>query len=158
MNQSEIEQQVSPQPSVGIYVFLIASIAVILFLTLYPFHFQEIGRLFKINNYFGGFEFGGYTRCCIHLAIIEPLANMALFVPFGLGIAGLSRQQGRRWVPIFLRVFILSVLLSLTIEFLQVFQPERTSNLTDLSMNSFGGILGFVCFRGIDGVRGKWEK
>jgi glycopeptide antibiotics resistance protein len=122
-------------------------IGAILLLTLYPFRFEAFERIYDIPRYFGDFSFGGYTRCCTHLAILEPLANVALFLPFSFGITGYLARQYSSWGEIFARVIILSVGLSLSIEILQVFQTWRSASMADLLMNSLGGCVGFLSFR-----------
>ena len=137
----------SQQPAFGISFFATVSILCVIVATLYPFHFEQPGRLLNLPQYFHGFTFGGYTRCCVHLAILEPLANIALFTPFGIGVTGIFRSKGESWMTVFLRVAMLSICLSLTVEVLQVLQPDRSPSLADLLMNSIGGCVGFLIFR-----------
>ena len=144
------QQAINPQIqlknlNIGSYIILVISLTLILFLTLFPFRFEQFDRIWQIHHHFSGFEYGGYSRCCTHLAFYEPLANVLLFMPFGFGLASLFNKKPVR--RSFVIALIASLGLSLTIEFLQVFQPERSPSLTDVLTNSTGGILGFLCFK-----------
>ena len=146
------EQQIraratSTRSVIGIYVVIIGGVLLVLYHTLYPFHFEQFNRIPHLHRYFSGFNFGGYSRCCTHLAILEPLANVLLFMPFGFGLTGLIRKKTVTWIVAFVVVLLLCFGLSLTVEVLPVFQPWRSAALTDLLMNSIGGCLGFLCFR-----------
>ena len=70
---------------------------------------------------------------------VEFAANVALFVPFGLLLAGLFRR-GRRWIA-----FLLCVAGSAAIEVGQaVFLPGRFASLADVAANSIGGGIGVL--------------
>lgn len=125
----------------------IGSIVVVAFLTLFPFSFEEFDRIYDLPSYVGGFQVGGYTRCCLYLAIVEPLANILLFLPIGFGLTGVCRPRYTTWRATFVVVQLLCTGLSIGVEFLQVFQPWRSASLADLLMNSLGGGAGFLAFR-----------
>ena len=113
---------------------------------MYPFEFQHFVKLRFLQYFVEGIQFGGYSRCCKHLAILEPLANIALFVPSGFAITGILSFDHR---SVFRRLgFAVAFCLafSLLIEFLQVFQPARTASLTDVLMNTTGGLVGSLIF------------
>ena len=146
------EQQIraratSTRSVIGIYVVIIGGVLLVLYHTLYPFTFEQFNRIHHLHLYFDGFKYGGYSRCCTHLAVLEPLGNVLLFVPFGFGLTGLIRNKTATWIAAFVVVLLLCFGLSLTVEVLQVFQPWRAPSLGDLLMNSIGGCLGFLCFR-----------
>lgn len=132
--------------AVGVRLVALAGLLLIIYVTLYPFHFDGLSRILHLHLYFKGFTFGGYSRCCTRLAILEPLANVALFLPFGLGLTGMVRKRVATWRAAFAVVLLLCVGLSLSIEVLQVFQPWRSPTLADVLMNSIGGGLGFLCY------------
>lgn len=132
---------------VGTHVLVIGSVTAVVFLTLYPFTFEAFDRLFQLHHYVSGFKVGGYTRCCTHLALLEPLANILLFLPVGFGLTGVFFRKTATWPRTFVLVLALSLGLSIVVEFLQVFQPWRSASLTDVFMNSAGGSLGFLGFR-----------
>jgi len=70
---------------------------------------------------------------------VEFLANVALFVPFGLLLAGLFRR-GRRWIA-----FLLCVAGSVVIEVGQaLFLPGRFASGADILANSTGAAIGVL--------------
>lgn len=134
----------------GVWVRLVALAGVLLvvYVTLYPFHFSGFSRVLHLPFYFKGLHFGGYSRCCFHLALLEPLANVALFLPLGVGLTGVIRRRGATWTAALFGVVLLCAGFSLTIEVLQVFQPWRSPTLADVLMNSIGGGLGSLGYWG----------
>ena len=68
--------------------------------------------------------------------VIEFTANIVLFVPMGVLLA-LLLGRGRRWLAL-----ALGVAASLTIEFIQLFEPARVSDARDIIANSLGAIIG----------------
>ena len=71
----------------GFYLITLGAALVILCLTLYPFKFEQFGRIVAVHQYFDGFGADEYSRCCKHLIYLEPLANIIMFIPFGFGLA-----------------------------------------------------------------------
>ena len=144
-------------PGILIILSLGVSLSAILLITLYPFRWLEHPFVWmrpgEIGNYvhmFQGLQFGGYSRCCKYLAVLEPTANVLLFVPFSFFLTAMLE----RWLKwplnkfyVFLAIVFLSALQSSTVEFLQVFLPDRSPTVTDLVMNTLGGIIGFIIFR-----------
>ncbi|WAL62591.1 VanZ family protein [Thermocoleostomius sinensis] len=124
----------------------IGGIGLILVATLFPFNFSP-PQLAPIEA-FAYFNRSGN--------LIDQIGNIGLFVPFGYGITGLIRQQGRsRWVA-FIIAAILSTSLSMLVELLQFFLPKRTPTVTDLIANSLGGSTGatlwFTAEKAVDRV------
>jgi glycopeptide antibiotics resistance protein len=80
-------------------------------------------------------------------SVLDVFENIALFVPFGLGLAGHLRQsrllQARKAVG---AVIICSLTLSYVIEVLQIFQPTRFPAIIDVVSNSIGGLVGYGCY------------
>jgi len=74
------------------------------------------------------------------------LKNILLFFPFGLSFTGLIQKTKLGFLRSLLLVSIASAGLSLTVEVLQVFLPDRSPTISDLASNSLGGLLGFICF------------
>ena len=68
--------------------------------------------------------------------VVEFTANIVLFVPMGVLLA-LLLGRGRRWLAL-----SLGVAASLTIEFIQLFEPARVSDARDILANSLGAIIG----------------
>lgn len=77
-------------------------------------------------------------------AIANLLGNIALFVPFG---AALALRFGRTGVG---RAFVLVCGLSISVEAIQTIWPiGRSTDVTDVLMNTLGGLVGFAFMRGI---------
>jgi glycopeptide antibiotics resistance protein len=123
-------------------VFLVAGVAIVLVATLYPFRFEPPYRLLEMGRYFEGLNFGGYSRCCTHLAILEPAANLMLFIPLGFGLSRTLQRIFPFGGVVWFSAMVFCVTMSLSIEILQVLQPERSPSLSDVLMNSFGGSVG----------------
>ena len=143
--------------NLGIQTLFFISLTVIAFITLFPFHFEQFDRIFRLSHYFEGFYFREYHHCCTHLTILEPLANVLLFVPFGFGLVGMIRSKYSSLISIFLIGLFVCIGFSLTIEILQIFQPRRTSSLTDLAMNTLGGAGGLTLFFLVRAVRNRFR-
>lgn len=76
----------------------------------------------------------------ITYGVVEFSANIVLFVPLGLLLVPLLGPD-RWWFAL-----VLGAVLSLTIEFLQVFLPTRVSDPRDLVANTAGAFVGaLVC-------------
>jgi glycopeptide antibiotics resistance protein len=140
-------------------LLVFASIALILAVTLYPFSFHHLEYIHNLFDHFYGFESEGLVRPLLDLPLalfdlrslslsdLEPAANIVLFVPLGLGLASLLRRQPEmRGYTAFWVTQITGMGLSFFVELLQVFQPSRSSSLTDLFMNSVGALIGFASF------------
>jgi len=133
------------------------SVVLVLCLSLYPFTFEQFDRILHLPQYFSGVTFPTYTRCCTHLAVLEPLANIVLYLPLGFGLTGLLGHTTKQRLGTLARVLLLSVGLSLVIEVLQVFQPWRSPSLADVLMNSIGGGLGGLCYLAGRAVRNAFR-
>lgn len=70
----------------------------------------------------------------------ECIENIILFLPFGI-LCMLFREQGKK-EKCFLRSIILSFLLSVSIELLQLLLHFGTFQLSDLFFNTLGGTIG----------------
>jgi VanZ family protein len=108
---------------------------VIIYGTLYPFHFAEgpdsngpIGALLK--TWRGPFGRGDFV------------ANILLYLPFGLFWV----QALRRWQPIARVAFVVfsGLALSAGMELIQFYEPGRVSSLSDVYSNTLGAVVGSV--------------
>jgi glycopeptide antibiotics resistance protein len=113
---------------------LAVSVLLVLLVTLYPFSFSDPGRIVRFYCYFQGLEFNGF---------FEPLANILLFVPVGLGV---SRRIKDRAGALFI-VLAAGAGFSLFVEVLQVSMPSRTPSAADVLMNSIGAYTGLLWHR-----------
>ena len=71
--------------------------------------------------------------------LIDILANIALYVPFGFSYVQ-SRLHVRKGDVV--KVALLAALLSVSCEFYQVFCQSRVPSMTDVTSNTVGGMIG----------------
>lgn len=120
-------------------IFVI-SILLILFTTLLPFNFvfpDNLSLEFIIDR---------FTK---HSNWLDVFANLLLFAPFGFSLAALlDRNQLNRSESIVIVLFF-SLILSSSVELLQVFLPSRAPTSVDLFSNSLSGCLGSLSFYAI---------
>lgn len=72
----------------------------------------------------------------------DVITNVLVYVPVGLALRLLVRRRGRAGAPDLLAGLTLAILLSYLTEVLQQFMPGRSSNLTDVYVNSFAALVG----------------
>ena len=77
----------------------------------------------------------------VYYLIINLFGNVLLFVPFGL-FPCLLWKRAR-----FKGVLLLSFATSLAIELIQLVQPDRTTDIDDILLNVFGGIVGYWIYK-----------
>jgi VanZ family protein len=119
---------------------LIAAVAGILFLTLFPFRFVLATKL-PLNA--SPFLLGRNPK------VVGPLdffLNILLFIPFGFGLAEKLREAGKSRKATFFAALLAGALFSYTIELLQIYIPSRDSGWEDIFTNSIGTVAGFVLF------------
>jgi glycopeptide antibiotics resistance protein len=136
-------QQVSPAP--GVFSdswadrILILAVVGILFLTLYPFRID-----FHTP---GGIRYPFLLGKSLKTAgFYDAFLNVLLFTPFGFGVAAKLRERGKSRPFVFLVALIAGACFSYTIEFLQIYIPERDSGWEDVFTNSSGAVVGFLLF------------
>lgn len=113
--------------------WILGGILFIVMLTLFPFNFQAIawGKKDAIKEFFRNAS-----------DLFDFVGNILLFVPFGYG---LSQWLNRKQFPAFQKLISivgLSFALTLMIESLQLFLPDRSTSAIDLFTNTLGGTLG----------------
>lgn len=119
---------------------LLLALAGILFLTLYPFHFDFSVHLARPLF---PFSLGGSGK---HIGPLDDFLNVLLFVPFGFGLSNKLRERGVSRMPALAATLAAGIFLSYTIEFLQIYIPQRDSGWEDVLTNSIGAVLGaMVC-------------
>ena len=69
------------------------------------------------------------------------LSNILFFVPFGLLCGARQASRGRGFVLSVLLTAVVSACLSLLIETLQLYSPQRYSSFVDLATDTFGGTV-----------------
>jgi glycopeptide antibiotics resistance protein len=75
---------------------------------------------------------------------IDVLGNILVFVPLGLGLAGIG-QRTNDWQTV-QRAALVGLLFSLTIEISQLAIPSRATDVDDLIFNTLGVIVGALLF------------
>ncbi len=128
----------------GYYYLERGAIALILFSTLLIFGITLLPFNFYVpENLTFNYIVDRFTK---HSQFSDILANLLLFLPFGLGWAALMERNRLRRTEAIIIVFILSFILSSTVEFIQVFVPFRAPTSIDIITNTISGVLGGVCF------------
>jgi glycopeptide antibiotics resistance protein len=120
---------------------LILSFSGILFLTLYPFHFDPSSKvagnwspfLLDVSHKSAGFA--------------DAFLNILLFIPFGLGLASYLRRRSFSWPAIFSAALLAGAICSYSIEFLQIYIPSRDSGWEDVFTNTAGSFAGALLFK-----------
>jgi glycopeptide antibiotics resistance protein len=85
-----------------------------------------------------------YHRNSLRFLIIDLVGNIVVFIPFGMGVAGIVHQDS--WRRTISWVMGTAFMISLTIEILQLAIPSRATDVDDLIFNSLGAVLGAVIF------------
>lgn len=119
----------------------VATLALIIFATLYPFDFQwpSVDSDTSLFSYF-------YLGISVPGAGQELFRNLILLAPLGFSVSALLKSlQNKGWYNL---IFIVAILLvsSLLIEILQLFLPGRTATVSDIIGRSLGGLFGIMCF------------
>lgn len=112
---------------------LAAATIFILYVSLFPFAFdtEPGGSLFAL---IASLQFQRTSRGDI-------VANLLLYVPFGLCLASAWPRRGPATARLLLAVTA-GAALSLTVELLQTMEPLRVASLTDLALNVAGTAIG----------------
>lgn len=143
MRIQTIKPEAKPRSSSWSNRFLIAAIAGILFLTLFPFRFDFQLRLPGNSS---PFFLGSGVKT---LGFLDALLNVLLFVPFGFGLAEKLRERKMSRTAVFFIVWITGAVFSYAIEISQIYIPMRDSGWEDVLTNSSGSIVGFVLFESL---------
>ena len=116
---------------------LILSIVGILFLTMYPFRFSFHALPGGASPFFLG-------RSSKGSGLLDAILNVLLFVPFGFGLAEKMKEKGKSPGFVFVTALAGGMLFSYTIEFLQLYIPERDSGWEDVFTNGSGSLAGAI--------------
>jgi hypothetical protein len=141
MNETQgIHGPTPPATRAWSHRILIAALAGILFLTLYPFGFSLHTKLAPGASPFflGRADKGG--------GLLDVVLNIFLFIPFGFALAAKLRGKGKSWPVALFSTWIAGAFLSYGIEFLQIYIPARDSGWEDVFTNSTGAAIGFLAF------------
>ena len=134
------EPQTIDRPSGWSNRFLLAAVAGILFLTLFPFRFDFQSKLPGGTSPF----FLGSGGKIVGLS--DALLNVLLFIPLGFGLTEKLRERKIPRAACFFIVYAAGALLSYAIEITQIYIPMRDSGWEDVFTNSTGSIVGFLVY------------
>ena len=98
-------------------------------------------RLLQQGNFAPFKEIKGNLRSKSTHSLVNLFGNIALFIPFGLLLSFCLKSRMR-----FLKVLLLSFLMSLSLEAAQVIFAMGTFDVDDLILNTSGGILGYILY------------
>jgi hypothetical protein len=118
------------------YRLLLLSVLVILFLTLFPFHFISHARI-PANR--PVYLLGGRGK---DPSALNVFLNVLLFVPCGFALSENLRERGQRWGARLGWALLAGCLFSYAIEFLQLYTAGRDSGWEDIITNGTGALLG----------------
>ena len=91
--------------------------------------FKEIKRFVEYREELGAFA-----------VFTNLLGNILIFVPYGFFVSMASKSRG------FFKTFFYSFILSLGVEFFQLFTKVGSFDVDDLLLNTVGGLLGYIIF------------
>ncbi|WP_372586581.1 VanZ family protein [Priestia megaterium] len=121
----------------------LSSILFILYLTMFPKSSLGIGvnrgdinliPFHMIKYLFYHHSFIGF--------IINTFGNLILFIPFGFVLTFKFR-----WVNNVFKVLLIGMLLSSCIECVQLFMPNRWTDIDDVILNTLGTGIGYIIFK-----------
>ncbi|OMP66110.1 VanZ family protein [Domibacillus epiphyticus] len=112
---------------------LLLSIVPILYFTIFPHATLGIG----VRE--GGVKVHAFTSIQFELSkgfFINTVGNVVLFVPFGFFLSILNRD--------FLKTAAIGALFSIMIEIIQLWLPNRWTDIDDVILNTLGTIIGYL--------------
>lgn len=115
------------------WVLLWASVAFIVYGSLFPFDFQSEAK--PIAQFFDEW------RMFRHLA--DANDNFLLFIPLGVGLDACFRGRGR----LLLACLVAWLVLGVGIQLMQLYLPSRTAALSDVLWNAVGMVFGVLAFK-----------
>ena len=140
--------QIKTQKSIkkiGLVLFLIY----IGFLVYFLFFSEEYNRNIISESYRYNFtpfkeilRFWNYRhQLGLKVVVINLVGNIGAFVPFGLFVPIISIKMRQAW-----KVILSGMLLSATVEFLQLVTKVGSCDIDDLILNTLGTIIGYCLF------------
>jgi VanZ family protein len=119
--------------------FLLLTIAIVVYGSLYPFHFEYGAR--AANPLLTVLR--GWPTVWDRFVYRDILLNVLLYIPLGLTAAMVFLRRHSRAASA-LGAIAAAFAVSLSVEMLQAFTPQRDPSLLDVLTNVLGGILGAV--------------
>jgi glycopeptide antibiotics resistance protein len=119
----------------------LAAILVILVVALFPFDFSAQATVLRRQGFFlDWFALDGKHW-------LGWLLNILFFTPFGFGWAWWTRVKGWRHLGGWIATVLAGLMLSLTVEWLQLFLPPRASSWDDVLSNTLGTMVAWLFFQ-----------
>jgi VanZ family protein len=81
------------------------------------------------------------------LSLVDIPINILVILPFGFGLAGSLTRAGWSRPAVARGTLLFGVLISIALESLQLFMPNRAPSLADVAANAIGLALGYALFR-----------
>ena len=130
-----VARDVAPRPAPALLLLWGLFIA---YATMLPFDFSASGdrissRVHRLWE--SPLRGGGGSWHDVH-------TNVLLFVPWGLLLAVSRAERGSSWLAILALAFTTGASLSGSVEFVQLFAPERQTSFVDLVTNTLGSVVG----------------
>lgn len=121
-----------------VYLALVLYLTLLFSVTLVPFrplyHYMQGGIQFNIAlEPYRDIRIGHYN------AVLETLSNILMMVPLGFFMKAYFNWRSEL-------VIFIGLMLSFSIEFLQLFDHSRVSDITDIINNTLGTVLGVLIF------------
>ncbi len=88
-------------------------------------------------------------RLSFWLFFIDVLGNIVVFIPLGVGLAGILSKERSRWQTVY-QAALIGLAFSLTIELLQLAITYRVTDVDDVIFNTFGTLVGTMLYEGIN--------
>lgn len=134
---------------------LIVSLLGIAYLTLFPFRLRRIPwERFDRSPFLLG-------PSIKHAGSFDFFLNVLLFIPFGFAIAAQARKRGLGRAASLVVAIVCGALVSYSVEFVQLFIPQRDSGWDDVVSNTLGSGVGFFVFELCGGLAlgtlSRWE-
>lgn len=118
-----------------LFAAFLVSLFSIIFATLSPFKFTFPNPVNQFNLHSGS-------------SVDDFFRNIILFIPFSFSLSLLvlnsNDQNSKKHAS---RIFLGGFILSLSVEILQLYLPQRTPTLFDIISNSLGGYIGCLIFK-----------
>jgi glycopeptide antibiotics resistance protein len=138
MNTSTLRHQ--PDYSAWSNRIVLLALLGIGYLTLFPFEFHKIAfRAINGNPFLLGNSGKDSSARDFFL-------NVLLFVPFGFGVSAQVRKRHGGLLKSCVWALVLGAFVSYSVEFMQLYIPERDSGWNDVFSNTLGSVVGFFLF------------
>ncbi|WP_427126720.1 VanZ family protein [Priestia megaterium] len=132
----------------SINVLFLVSILFIIRLTMFPESSLEIGEgkgginlvpFFTISDLLFHHSFGDF--------ILNNIGNVVLFLPFGFFLPMRFKK-----IDNFSKSLLVGMLFSVSIEIVQIFMPNRWTDIDDVLLNTLGTGVGYSLFKALNKI------